>query len=109
MNDVERAFNRAMGETYGSAKRETGYNATDFLKMLAENGGVATAKQLLHASHVSDGFTALWERRRLDLAVEAVILRAEFAPLFTDEERDIAEQRLAEYGYRPEGRSPGEA
>jgi hypothetical protein len=99
MDDIERQFHKAMIEVYESAKRETGYNATRFLQMISEQGGVATARQLLHSPQVSDGFTALWERRRLDLAVEAVILRPEFDPLFSDEEREIARERLDSYGY----------
>lgn len=99
MKDVERQFHKPMVGVYESAKRETGYNATRFLQMISEQGGVATARQLLHSSQVSDGFTALWERHRLDLAVEAVVLRPEFDELFTDDEREIARQRLASYGY----------
>ena len=69
--------------------------------MISEVGGLEAAKRLLHATHVSDGFTALWERKRLDLAVESVVLRPEFGELFTDDELDLARRRLADYGYRP--------
>ncbi len=100
MDDVQRQFHQAMVQVYEAAKRETGYNATRFLQMVSEQGGLATAKQLLHAPHVSDGFTALWERGRLDLAVEAVVQRDEFAALFDDDERELARDRLAQYGYR---------
>lgn len=99
MNELERQCNKAMVEVYEGAKRETGYNATRFLQTISEQGGVATAPQLLHSAHVSDGFTALWERRRLDLAVEAVVLRPEFEKLFSDDEREIARERLTSYGY----------
>ncbi len=100
MDDVQRQFHIAMVQVYEAAKRETGYNATRFLQMVAEQGGLATAKKLLHAPQVSDGFTALWERGRLDLAVEAVVQRDEFAALFDDDERELARDRLAQYGYR---------
>lgn len=99
MDEVERQFNKAMVGIYESAKRETRYNATRFLQMISEQEGVGSARQLLYSSHVSDGFTALWERRRLDLAVEAVVLRPEFDELFTDEEHEIARERPASYGY----------
>jgi hypothetical protein len=99
VNDIERQFHKAMVTVYEDAKRETGYNATRFLQMLSEQGGVASARQLLHSPHVSDGFTALWERRRLDLAVEAVVLRPEFQTLFSDDEREIAQDRLVSYGF----------
>ena len=69
---------------------------------MSDRGGLATARYLLHASGVSEGFTALWERRRLDLTVEAVVLQERFASLFSDEERKIARDRLAEYGYYTE-------
>ena len=48
---------------------------------------------------VSDGFTTLWELKRLDLSVEAYVLRSEYAPLFTEAERGIARARLRQYRY----------
>lgn len=40
--------------------------------MLHEHGGLQTARILIHAATVSEGYTALWERG-LDLTVEALI------------------------------------
>jgi hypothetical protein len=62
--------------------------------MLLEYGGGETARRLLRKDDISDGFTTLWERKRLDLPVEAYLLRPEYAPLFTQEERAIARARL---------------
>lgn len=92
------AFDLAMREVYVKAKNEAGYNATAFLRMLADHGGMGTAKRLLASSGISEGFVALWERGRVDLAVENVVIRPEFAPLFTEEELDRARQRLRDYG-----------
>jgi hypothetical protein len=66
--------------------------------MLLEYGGVETARRLLRKDDISDGFTTLWELKRLDLSVEAYVLRSEYTPLFTEEERGIARARLKEYG-----------
>lgn len=55
--------------------------------------------RLLAASVVSDGFRALWERGRLDLTVEALVLRPEFRELFDDQELETARTRLEELGY----------
>lgn len=96
---VDKDFGLAMKDVYVRAKQEVGYNATAYLRMLADHGGLGTAKRLLASSSVSDGFVALWERGRIDLAVENVVLRPEFASLFTDEELDIARDRLREYGF----------
>jgi hypothetical protein len=68
--------------------------------MLSEHGGLVTAQRLLAAPTASEGFTALWERQRLDLTVEAQVVQPRFAPLFTEEELDVARQRLIELGYR---------
>lgn len=74
--------------------------------MLYDHRGLHAARILLHASNVSDGYVALWERHRLDLTVEALILEEEGHPLFSDQERDLAQKRLTEYGYTL-GAAPG--
>jgi hypothetical protein len=67
--------------------------------MLSEHGPMGTARRLLASDTVSDGFVALWERGRMDLTVENVVLRPEFESLFSDDDREFARRRLAEYGY----------
>lgn len=100
-SDIELAFHRAMVAIYDRAKREANYSATRFVQMVASQGGLKTARQLLHADTVSDGFTSLWEAGRLDLSVEAHVLLPEYVELFTEAERRIARGRLAQYGYAP--------
>jgi hypothetical protein len=97
-DDLEARFDTAMMNVYQRALTECGYNATRFLQMLFEHRGLETARKLLHAPKVSEGYTALWERQRLDLTVESLILKPEWYALFSDEDRDIARKRLAEYG-----------
>jgi hypothetical protein len=46
---------------------------------------------------------ALYERGRLDLTVEALVVQPQFASLFTDEEIEIAGRRLDQLGYRSGG------
>ena len=93
-------FDEAMLKIYQRALSETGYNATRFLQMLHDHRGVETARILLHSANVSEGYTALWERKRLDLTVEAVIHdHAEWHLLFTQEELAICVQRLTDYQY----------
>ncbi len=43
--------------------------------------------RLITSAQPWEGFTALWERRRLDLTVEAHVIQYRFHPLFTDAER----------------------
>jgi len=98
--NVEAEFEQAMRSVYDRAKDEVGYNATYFLSMLAELGGLATAKKLINAPEISDGFAKLWERGRLDLTVEAVVIQPRFAELFTDEDIAAACRRLEQFDHR---------
>jgi len=100
MSGLETQFHRAMIGIYERAKEECGYNATRFLGMLSEKGGLRTAQILLATSQPSDGYVALWECNRLDLTVEALVLKPEFASLFTEEEKQVARNRLEEYGHK---------
>ena len=67
--------------------------------MLGAMGGLAAAKQLISKPGGTDGFTTLWEHGRLDLSVEAHILKPEYIELFTDEERRVCRERLEQFGY----------
>lgn len=99
MDELEEQFHQAMIEIYRRAKEECNYVATRFIQMVAEKGGVATAKSLLASPTPQEGFTHLWECGRLDLTVEALVLNPEYSPLFTDQERQEARTRLAAHGY----------
>lgn len=99
MADKEKQFHQAMVEIYETAKIECGYNATRFLQLVGSKGGVAAAKQLICKPGGTEGFTTLWECGRLDLSVEAHVLKPEYRELFTDEERKLCIERLKEFGY----------
>jgi hypothetical protein len=93
-------FDDAMHSIYHRALSEAGYKASIFLNMLFAYRGVETARRLIHSPNISDGYTALWERKRLDLTVEALIYDNEkWHPLFTPEEITICRKRLLQYGY----------
>jgi hypothetical protein len=97
----ELAFDAAMMQIYLRAKDEVGYNAARYLQMLHDHRGMETARLLINAAQPSDGYTALWERGRLDLTVEALVLQPEWQALFADEPElmERARRRLMEYGH----------
>jgi hypothetical protein len=98
MTTLENKFNEDMVNIYLAAKKLK-YNASYFWQMICEKGGYETAKHLLHTGDPSDGFSRLWELGRLDLSVEAHVIKPEYEELFTDEERAVCKQRLADYGW----------
>lgn len=97
--DLTDGFHQAMVDLYVRAKHEARYNATYFLDMVSNEGGLATARYLLDKGEASDGYVALWERQRLDLTVEAAVILPKWRPLFSDEEIQTARDRLAAYGF----------
>jgi hypothetical protein len=110
--DVERRFHDAMLDIFklaGEATRkrrpdgkiERGYWASYFLRAVRKHGGVAYAHQLLRMEGTTEGFTRLQAEGRLDLTMEALVLRPQYAGLFSEHERQIASSRLARAGYRP--------
>src|SRR5690242_11585263 len=93
-------FDEAMFGIYTRALAEAKYNATRFLHMLHEHRGLETARILIHATTVSEGYTALWQRGRLDLTVEAVIHdNTRWHQLFTSDELAVCTKRLKDYEY----------
>lgn len=100
MTELEQEFGRLMMSIYTRAKKEANYNATHFLRMLGEKGPLETARYLLREPQVSSGFVALWERKRLDLTLEAQLLEhPEFWPLFEQRDLDTARRWLKDHGY----------
>lgn len=96
---LEAAFHKEMLEIYERAKTECNYVATRFRQMVGELGGFAAAKRLLASEGYSEGLTRLWEENRLDISMEALVLRDPWRKLFTVEELEIAQRRLNELGY----------
>lgn len=93
-------FEQAMHNIYHRALSEAGYKASIFQNMLFAHGGLETARRLILASKISDGYTALWERKRLDLTVEALVHDNEkWHALFSAEELAICTKRLKQYEY----------
>lgn len=92
MTSLEKRFEQDMIDIYTTAKKECGYNASRFLQMLGAKGGLAVAKQLISKPSGTDGFATLWEHGRLDLSVEAHVLKPEYAELFTEDERRMCRE-----------------
>ncbi|MFV8230240.1 GmrSD restriction endonuclease domain-containing protein [Mycolicibacterium fortuitum] len=97
ISDVEAEFAQRMKAVYDRGRSEAGYNASYFLSMLSQYGPQETAHKLLASPAISDGFAELWERGRLDLTVEALVVEPQFAELFSEDEIDNARRRLDKF------------
>lgn len=91
-------LHEAMVELYQTAGHEIGYWGKRYLQSLKRNGGLATAKRMLRPktdTKVDAGLQILKEFGRAhELSVEAIALRQQFRPLFTEQELAEAKRRL---------------
>jgi hypothetical protein len=100
MSDHEKALYDALIAATKACVR-LGYNPTYTVQMIHGSGPLGACQRVLATAQPSEGFTRLWELHRLDLSMEAIVLRPEFSDLFTAEGQAIARQSLANYGFTP--------
>lgn len=93
------AFTQFLFEKAAEAEA-LGYRPTQFKQMLGAQGAHATVRQLLAKGKPSDGFTRLWELKRLDLTVEALVVETKWRQLIDPILVQQAERLLAQSRYR---------
>lgn len=69
------------------------------MRPVAAGDAVKTAHRALTGNRESEGFSALADKKRLDLSLEALTIDKRFTALFSDEEANTALARLLEAGY----------
>ena len=100
---LEEEFTNALEATVKAAKSKN-YIPTYFIQMLAEHGGVETARRLLARQEPQTGLFELYYRDLLHESMEAVVLQDKFKSLFTEKESAEAHRRLDELGYFKNGK-----
>ena len=81
MASTESQFHIAMLALHQRALDQCDYDAKLFKTMVLEHGGLEAARRLLAAPKVHDGLVKLFEKRRLDLTLEALVLLPEWREL----------------------------
>lgn len=104
MLDIFRLAGEATRKQRSDGTFIRGYWASYFLRGVRNHGGLAYGHILLKAEGTTDGFARLSKEGRLDLTVEALVLRPEYRGLFSEAERQIAGSRLGRAGYQPRNR-----
>lgn len=100
MIGIEKDLYDDMVNIYNEASLQCNYKPIRFLQMLNSKGPVITAKELIRKHGVTYDFNRLWECGRLDLSLEALLLKDKYKVLFTEEEIEICKNRLKEYEYK---------
>ena len=94
-------FNERIQKAIKESIEKCNYTPHLFIQMVNEHGAVETAKKLINSSKPSDGYVKLYEKSRLDLTVENIVLEEEWADLFTPEELNKARKRLKDFNFIP--------
>ena len=81
------------------AEKEYGCKMTRFLQTIEKFGIVRTAQEIFRKGRTSDCFNKLAEAGHLELTMEAIIVKGEYAELFTDEQVNYCYELLCENGY----------
>ena len=80
MTELASRLEAAMPEIRRESRR-LGHVPMCLLQILNEQGALVTAHQLLASDRYHDGFSRLWDLRRLDLSLECVVLKPVLRPL----------------------------
>lgn len=75
-----------------------GYEVSFFRRMLAAQGGVATARRLIMNNMPSYGLWRLSEADRMEMSVEAWVLLPRYESLFDRQLREKAARKLRQFG-----------
>lgn len=100
--DISYKFDNKVFAIYENGKRYLNYNATRFLQKIRSDGGVAAAKFWLKpkkSNKPTKGFLKLVDHGRLDISLEALVLKEPWNTLFTDQKLEIARKRLTHFGF----------
>lgn len=92
------AFTQLLRNAVAQAEK-LGYKPNQFKRMLEQHGGFETVQRVLATGKPSDGFTRLWELKRLDLTCEALIVETEWRKHFDATLIARAEGLLTQMGY----------
>jgi len=95
---LERQFAEEL-EATNRKSAKLGYFSPEFDAMLKIHGGVNTAKRLVGAGDIQSGMRKVCKLGHPELTTEAVMLRPEFQPLFSDSDLDCARWRLEQMGF----------
>lgn len=98
MTSLEKEFTKELLDNVAEMK-QYGYNPTIYTRMISENGAVNAAKKLVVKDVQSSGFATLIMLRKLELSVEASVIKDKYKDLFTDAEIQNSIRKLKEENF----------
>ena len=99
MNKVEKKLQLAVLENCAKAEAQYDCKMTRLVQTIERFGVAKTAQEMIRKRRTSDGFAKLASAGRLDLTLEAQVVKSEYGELFSDEEVNECYDLLCEHGY----------
>lgn len=100
MKQIELELFNDMIKIFREIDIQYNYKEAGFFQMIQTDGAIRTAKEIINKADVTEGFIKLAEDNRLDLSLEAIVIKDKYKEVFTNEERKICLKRLKKYGYK---------
>ncbi len=97
---LKQEFHRDIQKSIKQTIEQANYRPTRFIQLIGDIGSYETAIRLLNEKAVSEGFIKLWEKGKLNLSVESIILNdndGKYRELFDESLIKECEARLAKY------------
>ena len=100
MTTLEKQFENDLIKQCEAAKAACpAYRPVRLLQNIKRYGALGAVKELLRRGQPSDGFAILADAGRLDLSMEALVIKSRYGELFTDAEVNGCFQLLIDQGY----------
>ena len=97
---LQNKFNEEVFESIEKIKKEV-YPPTRFIRMLRQSDNNAVeAVQKLVTKETTSGIEALWEKGKLNLSMEALVIKPEYKELFSPQVVSTCARKLKQLGYK---------
>ncbi|MFV0313948.1 MAG: hypothetical protein ACK5I7_02470 [Anaerotignum sp.] len=97
--ELEKIFSEEWTKRIEASHGMDDYNGARLLKNIEAYGGVSVARRMIGRDGSSENFEILKKNNRLDLSLESLIVKAEYADLFEDDEVNNSLALLCDCGY----------
>ncbi|MHC1747647.1 MAG: hypothetical protein AB9856_04555 [Cellulosilyticaceae bacterium] len=98
---TKKDFHQDIINLYKRIRKEVKYTPPQLLEMINKYGGYeAVIKYIVTDSNIFL-FSLLWENERLDLSLEALVIREKYLETFPEDIIKYCDKRLKEYNYAP--------
>ena len=99
MIELEKKLQAEVIKNCEIAEKEYNCKMTRLIETINRFGIVRTAQEIIRKGKTSDCFSKLVEVGRIDLTMEAELVKSKYSELFTDEEVNACYDLLCENGY----------